>query len=130
MSGTGRAPRCFEGLGPSIKPIRLSPPTSSLAPLRCPALFGGLVGGVRIVGDEGWLSRRPEVSDELKLKVGSADVDCRIDRERPWYELGARFIDAGRLGFDMVDCSVVGRGGKTKSGTSCKVSWSMLAEKL
>lgn len=82
------------------------------------------------MGDEGWLSRRPEVSDELKLKVGSADVDCRVDRERLWYELGARFIDAGRLEFVMVDCSVVGRGGKTKSGTSCKVSWSMLAVDL
>jgi len=81
---------------------------------------------VIIVGDEGWLSKRPEVSEELKLKVGSADVDCRVERERPWYELAARFIDAGRLGLDMVDCSVVGRGGKTKSGTSCKVSWSML----
>jgi hypothetical protein len=106
--------------------MRLSPPTSSLAPLRCPALLGGLIGGVRIVGDEGWLSRRPEVSDELKLKVGSADVDCRVDRERLWYELGARFIEADRLGLDMADCSVVGRAGKTKSGISCKVSESML----
>lgn len=80
------------------------------------------------MGDEGWLSRRPEVSDELKLKVGSADVDCRADRERPWCEVGARFIDTGRLEFDMAGCSVVGRGGKTKSGTSCKVSWSMLMD--
>ena len=82
------------------------------------------------MGDEGWLSRRPEVSVELKLKVGSADVDCRVERERPWYELGARFIEAGRLGDGMADCSVMGRGGKTKSGTSCKVSWSMLGADL
>lgn len=55
VSGRGSVSRCLEGLGPSIPPIpiRLSPPTNSLAPRRCPALFGGLVGGVRVVGDEG-----------------------------------------------------------------------------
>jgi hypothetical protein len=59
-----------------------SPPPSSLAPLLCPTLFDGLIGDVSATGEDGCWSSRPEVSEELKVKVGKAETDCRFDRER------------------------------------------------
>lgn len=56
-------------------PNRLSPPTNSLALLRCLMLLDGVPATAE--GDVGsaWPSIRPEVSVALNVKVGSVDTD-------------------------------------------------------
>ncbi len=51
-----------------------SPPTNSLPPLRCP-LRDGVTGALSSVpGVSGGVAVKPDVSAELKLKLGSVDV--------------------------------------------------------
>lgn len=77
-SGRGRVSPVFIGLVlTSVEtPNRLSPPTNSLAPLRCFMFREGVTGSAEPAGEGSapWLSK-PVVLVELKVKVGKVETD-------------------------------------------------------
>lgn len=77
VSGTGSVTAVLDGLVLITleTPKRLSPPTNSLAPLRCLILLDGVPETAEGVVGSTEPSTRPDVSVALKVKVGNVDTD-------------------------------------------------------